>query len=252
VAEDHEVSQRVMRRALEALGYEVDVAATGHAAVEAAVRTRYDLVLMDCQMPGMDGFEAAARLREQAGAARTPIVAITASAAAADREAARLAGMNDFLNKPVLSEDLERLLVRWIGREARGSTAVAPVASAEPASRESESPLDPRVIAELRTLSAGNFLAESIDLFVKSADRSLEGLRAAVRTGDGTSAARRAHSLRGSCAIIGARVMMDLAGRAEESARRGSHEDAASLLAALEREYGRVKNALEAERVAPR
>jgi signal transduction histidine kinase/DNA-binding NarL/FixJ family response regulator len=250
VAEDHDVAQRVMRQTLEALGYAVDLAVSGHEAVEAARRARYDLVLMDCQMPGMDGFEAAARLRGLAGSERVPIVAITASGTAADREAARLAGMDDFLVKPVLAGDLEQLLSRWIGGEGAAGRPVRPAARPAAAPAEADGPLDPRVLAELRAIGTGSFLAESIELFFKSAERSLEGLRAALQAGDLASAARRAHSLRGSSAIIGARSVMALAGRVEETARGRAGDELPELVAALDREYRRAREALEAERRA--
>jgi len=244
VAEDNEVNQRVMVGTLEALGYVADVAASGHEAVEAVGRRSYDLVLMDCQMPGMDGFEATRRLCERAGPQRPPIVAVTASIAAADREAARAAGMDDFLTKPIHVEDLERLLESWVGRRPPGRPPERP---SGPVAAPGDGTLDPRVIAELRALTP-TLLAESIELFVKSAERGLAGLREALAKQDLVAAGRRAHSLRGSCAIIGASRMREIAGRIEEDARGGRIHELTTLAARLDDEYQRVSAALEQER----
>ena len=120
VAEDNAVNQRVVMRQLTHCGVETDVVADGGAAVEAAAKRRYDLVLMDCQMPVLDGFEAARAIRaaELRSGERVPIVALTANAMEADRQACLAAGMDDYLAKPVRLADVERVLGRWMpGRE---------------------------------------------------------------------------------------------------------------------------------------
>ena len=111
VAEDNPVNQRVIARMLQKLGFQADLAASGREVLAALERERYDLILMDCQMPEMDGFEATAavRAREQ-GSARTPIVALTANAMQGDRERCLAAGMDGYLAKPVRLEDLERVI----------------------------------------------------------------------------------------------------------------------------------------------
>ena len=117
VAEDNEVNQLVLQAMLHNLGCSVEVAADGARAAEAAAARRYDLVLMDCHMPGVDGYEAARRIRAQerdAGAARTPIVALTAAVLPEDRERCFAAGMDDFLGKPVGMPILATVLRRWL------------------------------------------------------------------------------------------------------------------------------------------
>ncbi len=124
VAEDNEVNQMVARRLVEKLGYAVDVVTTGSEAVHAVERRAYSLVLMDCQMPEMDGFDATSEIRKrEKGMTRLPIVAMTAHAVRGDRERCLDAGMDDYLPKPISANDLEAMLNRWAPHTAGRVTA---------------------------------------------------------------------------------------------------------------------------------
>ena len=241
VAEDNEVNQKVAVRILEKLGYRVEVADNGQEALQACEGTRYDAVLMDGQMPGMDGYEATRRIREREGKGpRLPIIAMTASAMKGDRERCLEAGMDDYVSKPVTPEDLERALRRWVG---------APAAPAERAAAEPPSAgglLDEAVVASLMAVDDdGTLMDEVVATFLKIAPVRLGAIRRAAK-GNAVQLERTAHSFLGSCGNLGCRRMADLCARLEVLGRSGSTEGAPELARALEEEYAAVKPQLEA------
>jgi CheY-like chemotaxis protein len=133
VAEDNIANQKIVVGQLDKLGYRADVVANGLEAVDAVARIRYALVLMDCQMPEMDGWEATAMIRKEEGARgshRLPIIAITANAMPGDREKCRKAGMDDYLAKPVTLEEIRAVLARWIPGYSPSALHQEPGASA--------------------------------------------------------------------------------------------------------------------------
>jgi len=244
VAEDNEVNQKVAVKTLERLGYRVEVADSGQEAVEACARTPYDALLMDCQMPVMDGFAATALIREREGKDRhTPIIAMTASAMVGDREKCLAAGMDDYVSKPIHPEVLDQVLRRWLRKPAIAPSELAPVAPPGPGAA---SPIDEAVIETLLSIDEdGALLVEVIDTFLRIAPKRLESLREAS---DPRSLEHAAHSFLGSCANLGARRMADLCARLEHLGRAGSTEGAADLVVLLEEEHGLVRTALEAEK----
>jgi PAS domain S-box-containing protein len=226
VAEDNAVNQKVALRQLEKLGYEADVAANGLEAVAAIRRQPYDLVLMDCQMPEMDGFQATAEIRKlEAEGRRTPIVAMTAHALQGDQDKCLASGMDGYISKPVRLEVLADVLRLW------------------------DSPLDSFVIKELRELGGADsraFMAELAGAYLKDLPGRLEAIRAAARTNDRDALRLAAHALKGSSANMGAKRLQKLCLLLEDAARSGSLQGVAELLAELEGEAGPARAAVEA------
>ncbi len=184
LAEDNAVNQKVAVRMLEKLGYHADVASNGAEALEALERKEYSVVLMDVQMPQMDGYEATAAIRECEGASRhTPIIAMTANAMQGDKETTLRAGMDDYLSKPVKAEDLSEILGRWT--QPAGEDA-APEDDQNTASPDTPI-LDRSMIEGLRDLSEPgepDIFAEIVGLFLEDAPPRLETLREALDEGD--------------------------------------------------------------------
>ena len=242
VAEDNEVNQKVAVKILEKLGYRVELAENGKEALAACARRRYDAVLMDGQMPGMDGYEATRRIREREtrGGPRLPIIAMTASAMKGDREKCLEAGMDDYVTKPVTPEKLEVALRKWVG----AATAPAERAAAEPA-LEGEL-LDETVVQSLLSVDDdGTLMDEVVATFLRIAPARLAAIKKAAK-GNAAMLEREAHSFLGSCGNIGARRMAETCARLEVLGRSGSTEGAVEIAHMLEQELVSVRPQLEA------
>ena len=238
VAEDNQVNQKVAVRILERLGYKVDVADDGNEALEACARTRYDVVLMDVQMPGLDGFEVARRIRaREQGGRRTPIVAMTASAMKGDRERCLAGGMDDYVAKPVTPDTLDAALRRWVSV----ARPAVPTASPGPGAAAS-GVLDEATVATLMSLDDdGTLMDELVATFLGLVPGRLASIREAARKQDAAGLARTAHALGGSCANLGCRLMANLCAELEVLGRSGSVAGALELLTALEAEGAEVR-----------
>ena len=253
VAEDNPVNQKVAVRMLERLGYQADVAADGLEAVEALSRVPYAAVLMDVQMPEMDGYEATAaiRRREEGTERHIPVIAMTANALEGDREKALGAGMDDYVPKPVKPEELDAVLERWVSMADEVKASVPEVGEGS-ATREGseEDPLDRSVLAGLRELQeegASDLLEELIGLFLADVPPQLVALRKVVEADDAQSVERIAHTLKGSCANMGAVRMETLCAELQEMGRSEELRAAPGLIARLDEEFGRVRAVFEEE-----
>jgi signal transduction histidine kinase/ligand-binding sensor domain-containing protein/DNA-binding NarL/FixJ family response regulator len=247
VAEDNVVNQKVALLMLKQLGYEADVVANGQEALAALRRHRYDVVLMDVQMPEMDGLEASRRIGEEWPADERPrIIAVTANALRGDREACLAAGMDDYLSKPMLLDDL-RSALRRLGPE--GDL----VATAETGTGDDES-FDPKYLDQLRKLQAvtGQELVEPIvERFLVEAPRRLEDLRQALASGNRSSFVFIAHAFKGSGAQLGAKRLAALCQELETRGRSGDWDGMEEILDRLEVEIGRVGPALRSKASGP-
>ncbi|MGE5231146.1 MAG: response regulator, partial [Deltaproteobacteria bacterium] len=245
VAEDHEINQRVTVGMLERLGYRADVAADGGEAVEAVARAHYGLVLMDCQMPVMDGYEAATAIRRsEAAGHRLPIVALTADTSEGARERCLAAGMDDLVPKPLDRGRLRAVLRRWLPESPDGEPPDAGAGGeGSPAPGESALPaLDLAPLKEAVGSDPAN-LRRYLDLFASSTAELLAQVRPAIANRDAATAGRLAHSLKGTCGTVGARQMALLAGALEAAVGRADWQGADGLGRDLEICFGRTRTA---------
>ena len=261
LAEDNTVNQRLVLRLLARMGYRADVAGNGLEVLEALQRQSYDVILMDVQMPEMDGLETTRAIHKEFPPKQRPrIVAMTANAMEGDREECLAAGMDDYLTKPIQVKALQEALER-AGLEAKRRTASLqhlekPSEEATPVSHdgtqqaESSPALDPSVLAELRQFQGegeSDIILELAEAFQSETPPLLEALHVAVREKQFEALKRAAHNLKGSSYNLGARTMAALSTELEILGKSGTVEGAAVLVTRLEREYQRVCLALAAE-----
>jgi signal transduction histidine kinase/DNA-binding response OmpR family regulator/HPt (histidine-containing phosphotransfer) domain-containing protein len=233
LAEDNLVNQKLAVHILRRLGYEVDVVADGQLALDALAARDYDAVLMDCQMPVLDGYGATAQLRLREGDHRhTPVIALTASAMQSDKDRCMAAGMDDYLAKPVRAVQLGQVLAHWTSSDHGAGLATGPavdrgVLSALVAELGGD--------AEVRETLVGSYLEEGA--------AQIPELSAAAASDDRVSVRRIAHHLRSSSAVLGAVPLAELLRSLEDDARAatGDLAPAARVVAA---EYERVTEAL--------
>ena len=241
VAEDHEINQRVAMRQLQHLGYEPDLAVDGRQALLAVSRKTYDVVLMDIQMPEIDGVQAARQIVRQRGANGLPrIIAMTANAMPGDREAYLSAGMDGYLAKPIDLADLAAVL-------EHASTLAHDFAAAS-----GDGVIDASRLEHLRTMqndSQPNLVRELIDLFLNDSAKHVRRIAQAHEAGDALALRAQAHRFLSATQNIGAQRLSSLCAEIEQLARAGSLQQAAPLLAELARERDRALTALQALRM---
>jgi CheY-like chemotaxis protein len=240
VAEDNTVNQRLAVLSLEHMGYRADVVANGIEALEAVRRQRYDVILMDVQMPELDGLEATRRIRAEFDELTRPwIIAMTANAMREDRRACAESGMDDYLAKPLRIEELQTALER---------------ASRRQVATEGESALDPSVIGTLRGMRRPGqppILMKLLETFRRDTPGLIESVAKAIAASDAKAMGGAAHSLKGSCLTLGAQELGEVASLLEELGRGGdTGEAAAAALLDLRDAFARVD--VEATRILAR
>jgi CheY-like chemotaxis protein len=243
LAEDNAVNQKLALRMLENLGYEADLAVNGLEALEALRRKEYDAVLMDVEMPEMDGLEAARCIhREWSGYERPRVIAMTANAMQGDREICLAAGMDDYVSKPIhrdeLADALRRCAPSVVGPD------LAPQPGAAPA--DERVALDPEALAQLDASGDRGFLMELVETFLRDAPALLQTLRVALDDADYQELRRAAHTLKSNGRVFGATTLAELCGELEAIAKAQRLEHAAELVPRVEAEYARVERGLRA------
>jgi two-component system sensor histidine kinase/response regulator len=232
IAEDNSVNQKVALRMLAKLGCRADVVANGIEALEALNTLPYDLVLMDCNMPEMDGFEATRRLRAMGGElSRTVVIAMTANALDGDRDRCLAAGMDDYVPKPVTQKDLADKISLWIRRNGHATPG-----NGRPAAPAFNTTiLDRGRVEELAGLQESpGWLAHLTEEFLSEAWHRLGMLRTGLGSADTVTIERQTHSLKGSSRNIGALHLADICDRLQRLAHAGSTEGMEALLHSLE------------------
>jgi two-component system, sensor histidine kinase and response regulator len=228
LAEDNPVNQKVGRGTLEKLGFNVDIVANGADAVEAWGTGRYDLILMDCQMPVMDGYQAAREIRKrEADRSPIPIVALTADAMQGTEQRCREAGMDDYLTKPLNRGRLWAILGKYLALPAPEITAMSST-TVDRSMARMEDPIDWDQFMTV-TDSDPQFAQELAQVFIDAGDAALRDIRAAVAANDLRSVQRVAHSFKGSSANIRAEKASGAASRLEAAARAGAIQEIATL-----------------------
>jgi len=265
LVEDHPVNQKVAQKLLERLGLTVDVAENGEVALDRINHHAYAMVLMDCQMPVLDGYSATRRLREiesDRGKPRLPVIAMTAHAMSGDRERCLQAGMDDYLSKPLDRQLLGETLARWMQRspqtvEAGAAAEAAPDLSpspeaAKPAMNISPPPdtLDTATLVDLEDIM-GDELVTLVDAYLRDGETRMQNLRDAAARGDSVEVGKLAHSLKSSSANLGAMPLSTRARQVEEAARNGTLANPIDSVAALEKLYANAAAALKARYKRP-
>jgi PAS domain S-box-containing protein len=233
VAEDNAVNQRLALALLGKLGYGADLVENGLEAVEALEREPYDVVLMDVQMPELDGLEATRRIRARFEPGEGPtIIAMTANAMEGDRDECLAAGMDDYLSKPIRVDELDRALARCRPRsEAVDTAALSSLAVSFGGGEDGWN--------EVRAL---------VDTFLEDAPTQVAALHGAVEEGDAETARRAAHTLKSNGATFGAEPFAELCRELEGVCRQGTLDAAPDLLSRVDAEWERVLQGLEAVR----
>jgi hypothetical protein len=259
LAEDNLVNQEVARAMLQGIGVSMKIASNGQEAIDLLPLETFDLVLMDCQMPIMDGFEATASIRQREaslGLPAMPIIALTANAISGDREHCLAQGMDDYLSKPFSQAQLYEVLARWLPQRPPQIqqhmsapepqvSAINPVGKRVPLVPATAAPveIDQQVIAQLRELREG-LLQRIIELFRSSSPALLAQLETAVAERDSDLLYKTAHNFKNSAANLGLVELAAACRECEAKARHGNIEQAERQLHNIQTLYGLSQQAL--------
>jgi signal transduction histidine kinase/DNA-binding response OmpR family regulator len=245
IAEDNVVNQQVAIGVLATLGYRSDVVANGREAVEAMGLVPYAAILMDCQMPEMDGYQATQEIRRREGTGRhTPIIALTADVSKDARAKSLSAGMDDHVTKPLNPQELAAAFGRWLPRvDELESLAV----TARPRGEDAVDHIALDGLRELERAGAPGLVKKITDMFLQDTPRQLTDLRDSVQKGDSVRLVKVAHTLKGSAANLGAREMVRICDELQVLGEAENIGIAPSLVADLESQFGSVRDAILSE-----
>ena len=253
LAEDNLTNQQVALAILRKLGLKADVVTNGREATAALRNIPYQMVLMDVQMPEMDGLEATRMVRSADGGARNrgvPIIAMTASAMEQDRRRCLEAGMDDYIAKPVTPESLARIIKKWLATPGPAESDAPQSGRSLPAAAAANTYLDVMVFdqaALLRRVMGDRPLArEVVAGFLGDIPKQIESLKSYLQARDAQGAERQAHTIKGAAAAVGGDVLRNVALKLEEASKAGDLATVADLLGELVNQFARLKQAMEA------
>ena len=242
LVEDNITNQQVAAAMLKKMGMRVDAVADGAEAVRTLRDISYDIVLMDVQMPVMDGFEATRKIRDPKTKVLDhdiPIIAMTAHAMEGDKERCLSAGMNDYIPKPVSLQNLAQTLDKWIKKKPDGKIKKEQSASPVPVFKK-------ELLAE-RLMGDENILKEILDIFIEESAMQIESLKGHIEKKDLEKIKMQAHTIKGASANIGGEVLRRTAFEMEEAAGQQDFDKIASLMPELEEQYVALRKVLEEE-----
>jgi two-component system, sensor histidine kinase len=250
LVEDNAVNREVAVGMLENLGYRTEAAANGMLAMEALAEGSYAAVLMDCQMPVMDGLSATNEIRRREAkfsVPRVPIIALTANALEGNRERCLAAGMDDFLTKPFTQQQLAQLLARWLPAREQAPRQAARAAPNEPAS---SSIIDVGVLRDIAALGRPALLGSLIELYLQHSPGLILAIESAARKAQPAALAEAIHTLKSSTANLGGARLARLLKECELLLNGGNVQEAASLVQRIAAEYREFCDALVHEKAA--
>jgi CheY-like chemotaxis protein/HPt (histidine-containing phosphotransfer) domain-containing protein len=251
LVEDNAVNREVAVGMLENLGYRTETAANGMLAMEAVAEGSYAAVLMDCQMPVMDGLSATSEIRRReakSGVPRVPIIALTANALEGNRERCLAAGMDDFLTKPFTQQQLAQLLGRWL--PAAREQAPRQAARAAPKDTASAPLIDVGVLRDIAALGRPALLGSLIELYLQHSPGLIVAIESAARNGQPAALAEAIHTLKSSTANLGGTRLARLLKECELLLNGGNAQEAAPLVQRIAAEYREFCDALVHEKAA--
>ena len=258
LVEDNPVNRQVAQRLLTLIGVSFETAENGKEGVDRAATGTFDAVLMDCQMPIMDGYTSTRTIRKlqaDGSLGKLPIIAMTANAMVGDREKCLSCGMDDYMSKPLNRSMIEQMLRKWLppGASSKAMPASTPAATAAPArpiqpiaptQRSEGSAIDMNVVRDLMDLMGSDF-NDLVRVYLEDTPKNLTALDRAAKTNDIDALVAPAHSMKSTSANLGALLLADMAKRIEQGARSGDIGEPVLLVAQLQNEYQRAASQLK-------
>jgi two-component system sensor histidine kinase/response regulator len=254
VVEDNEPNRMLALRLLGRLGYRAIAVRNGREALEALSTGSYPLILMDCHMPEMDGFEAtrAIRQREAAGDDRVPVIAMTASVTERDRQVCLEAGMDDFLTKPIMMDVLGDVVARWHPSGRATSSSHHSPSTAPPLGSQPRAAVDPSALEHLREDLGDEDFLRFVDVYLWELPAREAAIIEAAESHSAEGLRLAAHGLKSPSASVGASELAALCSSLEEMGREGTTQGAVAAIGRLRRHIEHVAEILETERTALR